>query len=276
MTTVDKSFDILQQVADHGPHVRLASLHQLTGIPKPTLHRMLRTMLQHGLIRQDSVGVYSIGSHLFCLTGQVYARVGMPSEVRQIMIDLQQEVNETIHVSAFQHGQLVYVEKLEASHAFQMISRVGKLQLLHSSAIGKAVLSRLPVPEARSLLDSLDMKRITERTIVDRKVLLDSLAPLRAQGYAVDDEEDENGLRAIGAAICDRTGYPTAGVSIVSPTFKMSLSQAYSCAPMLIQAARAIEDVVHARTPGQLSCSASGRGSSSGCRGHQSTWPGGS
>jgi DNA-binding IclR family transcriptional regulator len=248
MTTIDKSVAILQQVADHGPRLHLAALQQLTNIPKPTLHRTLRTMQEHGLIRQDSAGTYSIGSHLFSLANHVYERVSVPPEVRQVMIDLQNQVRETIHVSAFRRGQLVYVEKLEAPHPFQMMSRVGRFQPLYCSAIGKAVLSQLSDAEARSLLFALDMPVTTDKTVVDPPAILDSLPALRMQGYAVDDEEDEAGLRGIGTSFCDRTGYPTGGVSIVAPAFQMSLSKAYGHVDKLIQATKDIERIMYPPT----------------------------
>jgi IclR family transcriptional regulator, acetate operon repressor len=258
MPTIDKSSTILQCVISYGPRVRLAHLQQLTNIPKPTLHRLLHTMIEHGLIRQDDTGIYSVGSELFRLAHDVYNQFHIPVEARQIMIDLQHEAKETIHLSLFRGGQLVYAEKLEAPHPFQMVSRVGKLQPLHSSAIGKAVLALLPEPEAAQLL-ARSLKRMTEFTIVDPRTLLTSLAAVRIQGFAVDDEEDEAGLRAIGCAICDAQGRPTGGLSIVAPSFQMSLTQAYAYAPLLVEAGRRIAEVIAQCEPDGPSADASVR-----------------
>lgn len=253
MSTLDKSCNTLQDVAGYGPRLRLARLQELTRIPKPTLHRLLKTMLQHGLIQQEDIGTYSVGSHLFHLARHVYEQVSVPPAARQVMMDLQHHVGETIHISAFRGGRLVYVEKLEAPHPLQMISRIGKFQSLHSSAIGKAVLSVLPQPEAYRLLSRGELRRFAPNTIIDVGRLLDLLPIIRAQGYAIDDEEDEPGLRAIGCAICDRTGAPIGGLSIVAPSFQMSLGQAYGYAPLLTKAAAQIAELMQSPSPSSSS-----------------------
>jgi IclR family acetate operon transcriptional repressor len=245
VTTVDKSVAILQTLADNGPRVPLARLQHLTEFPKPTLYRMLRTMVDHGWVRQDSVGTYSVGTHLFTMAGRIYRDFALPPAARQILVDLQSEAPETLHVSAFRHGQLFYVEKLEAPHPYQMASRVGKMQALHSSAIGKAVLALLPPAEAQELLDDLELTPITDSTIVDSAQLYASLQDIRERGYAVDDEEDEEGLRAVGTAICDSSGCPTGGVSVVAPSFQMSMCQARTYVPALLRAARQLEDLAY-------------------------------
>jgi IclR family acetate operon transcriptional repressor len=244
MTTVDKAIVVLQRLATDGPRMPLARLQETTQIPKPTLYRMLRSMMSHGLVRQDSAGTYSVGSHVYEIARDVYRHVALPDEARQILIDLQAEAPETLHISSFRHGQLVYVEKLEAPHPYQMASRVGKLQMLHSSAIGKAVLSRLPLVEAKELLDRVELPAITTETIVDPQSLLGLLPEIAEQGYALDDEEDEEGLIAIGSAICDEVGSPIGGISIVAPTFHMTATQAQSYVPALLRAARRLEDAL--------------------------------
>ena len=244
MTTVDKTFLILDKLAETGPRVPLGQLQELTAIPKPTLYRMLRTMVDHGLVRPDSAGRYSVGRQVYRLAAAVYAQRALPPAVRQVMIDLQAVAPETVHVSSFRYGQLVYVEKLDAPHPYQMASRVGRLQALHSSAIGKAILARLSAEEVDALLPDDELDTLTPSTIVDRTQLLAELADIRDDGYGIDDEEDEIGLRAIGAAFCDPSGSPVGGISVVAPLFRMSLSRARGYAPALKKAARRAERIL--------------------------------
>ncbi|WP_051899073.1 IclR family transcriptional regulator [Sciscionella sediminilitoris] len=250
MTTMDKTFLILEKVAANGPRLPLARLQELTEIPKPTLYRMLRTMVEHGLVHNDGSGTYRAGRRLFALAGMAYRQVSVPPETRRIMIELQERVPETVHVSVFRHRQLFYVEKLDAPHPYQMASQVGKSQAVHSSAIGKAVLAQLPAEEAEQLLSEVDLPAITETTIVDRAQLIGALPAIRGDGYALDDEEDEAGLRAIGSAVADETGYPVGGISLVAPSFRMSAAQACEYAPALRTAADRIQDCWAAHSPG--------------------------
>ncbi|WP_406230504.1 IclR family transcriptional regulator [Nocardia sp. NBC_01009] len=249
MTTVDKTFDILEHLANGGPRLALAQLHEMTAIPKPTLYRMLRTMVDHGLVRHDGSGRYSVGRSVFRLAGEVYRQVSVPAAARQVMVDLQTVAPETVHISAFRYGQLVYVEKLEALHPYQMASRVGKLQALHSSAIGKAVLAQLPAEQADALLADHRLEAFTSTTIVDRSQLAAALPEIRAQGYAMDDEEDEDGLRAIGVAFCDGADHPIGGISIVAPSFQMSVEQAHTYAPAVKEAAMRLEEILAESPP---------------------------
>ncbi|UNB52058.1 IclR family transcriptional regulator [Mycolicibacterium sp. YH-1] len=251
MTTLDKSFLVLETLAELGPRVPLGTLQKATLLPKATLYRLLRTMVDRGLVRYDTAGRYSIGPQVYRMAGAVYARWAPPPGARAVMVELQRTAPETVHVSSFRHGQLMYVEKLDAPHPYQMSSRVGMAQCLHSSAIGKAILAEIPAERAEVLLGQEALRPVTELTIVDPVRLLSELPAIHAAGYAIDDEEDEEGLRAIGAAFCDDSGTPAGGVSIVAPSFRMSLAQARGYAPALVHAAQQIGEMFVGATPPQ-------------------------
>jgi IclR family acetate operon transcriptional repressor len=244
MTTVDKTFLVLEALAHMGPRVPLGIVQSSTDLPKATLYRLLRTLVEHGLAENDSSGRYSVGPQVYRLAGAVYARWALPQAAREVLVALQQTAPETLHISSFRFGQLVYVEKLDAPHPYQMASRVGTGQSLHSSAIGKAILAEMSPSDAAAALGDHTLRSFTQSTLVDKEALLAALPAIRAIGYGVDDEEDEEGLRAIGAAFRDGTGRPAGGISIVAPTFRMSLAQARGYAPALKKAARQLGEIL--------------------------------
>jgi IclR family transcriptional regulator, acetate operon repressor len=165
--------------------------------------------------------------------------VGPGEAQRRVLVDLAQKVHLTVHLSVLRNQQLVYVDKLEADTPFKMRSSAGRIQPVHSSAIGKSVLALLDEGQARTILRTAPLERFTSRTVTDVNAVLRQLPTIRSRGWATDDEEDEEGTRAIGAAFVDDDGRPMGGISIVAPTFAASMAE-------LAQHAGALKDAVDA------------------------------
>jgi IclR family acetate operon transcriptional repressor len=240
MSTVDKAHRVLMALRAGIP-ASLATLERETKIPKPTVLRLVRNLVELDLVDQDADGLYRLGPQLFSLAGLAYRGVAPTPVVREVIVKLAQRVHLTVHVSALRGSQLVYVDKCEADKPFQLRSEVGRLQSLHSSAIGKSILAGLPEEEARQLLLAQDLVRYTKRTHISIDTILAELPSIRSRGFAIDDEEDESSTRAIGAALHDRAGHPTGGISIVAPTFDITRTEIEGLAPTLKDAVAQIE-----------------------------------
>lgn len=238
MTTIDKSFHVLRVLADH-PGGQIGALEPATGIPKSTLYRLLRNLAADGLVEQDSAGGWHLGRRMFALAARTFQIVGPGEAERRVLVALAQKVHLTVHLSVLRNRQLVYVDKLEADTPFKMRSSAGRIQPVHSSAIGKSVLALLGEDHARAMLQAAPLERFTSRTITDVNAILRQLPTIRARGWATDDEEDEQGTRAIGAAFVNGEGHPAGGISIVAPTFAASMAE-------LAQHAGALQDAVAA------------------------------
>jgi DNA-binding IclR family transcriptional regulator len=240
MTTLDKAGTVLGALSDAPSGSSLASLETATQIPKPTLYRILRSLIDCGLAHQDGSGRYQPGIRLFELAANAYSRIRLEDRDRQALIDLATQTHLAVHLSAFRGNQLIYVDKIAADTPFQMRSEIGRIQAIHSSAIGKSVLAHLDPGHARTLLEHRPRQQFTPYTVTKVDDILKLLPPIRSSGYAIDDEEDELTTRAIAAPLLAADGTPRGGISIVAPTFEVSKADLEDLAPEIIRAARAV------------------------------------
>lgn len=181
---------------------------------KPTTHRILKTLAEHGYARIDGKGRYSPGPRILTLAGRLLAQLDPTEEGGQTLRKLAAETKLTVHMGVYTRDEVVYTAKLEAPTPYQMPSRVGMSISMHATAIGKAILAALGDDEAARVCVRTGMVRRTPKTITDLRVLIAQLAEIRSTGYAVDDEENETDIRCVGAAIYDYTDRVIGGVSI--------------------------------------------------------------
>lgn len=244
MSTIDKAGVVLRAVSELAPVTQTAPLEEHTGIPKPTLYRILRTLLERDMIQQDASGAYRIGGRVFALASRAFPRLGLDEGVRHALIDLGRKVHLAIHLSALRGDDLIYVDKIEADTPFYLQSAIGRHQAIHSSSIGKSVLANLPESRARRILERADLVAMTPYTVTSVDAIMASLPGIRARGFARDDEEDELSTRAIGTCVRDGIGTVVGGVSIVAPTFQVDMAELEEQVPHLLDAARRIEEVI--------------------------------
>ena len=123
---------------------------------------------------------------------------------------------------------MVYIDKIESHQAVRMASAIGTRVPMHSTAVGKAYLSALPVSEANALIDRLKLPAVTEFTTTGRKALKNSISKARMDGYVRDEQENEIGIVCFGAAICEAVDRPIASVSVSIPLFRIGEAARYS------------------------------------------------
>jgi DNA-binding IclR family transcriptional regulator len=136
--------------------------------------------------------------------------------------------------------EFVYIDKVDNTQAMRMRSRVGQRGLLHCTAAGKSMLAFLPDTELKLLLRRLKFQPVTPNTITDARKFQEHLAAVRRQGYAMDDEENEVGIRCVGAPIFDHAGRLSGAVSISGWTITMTRERAPQLAPELLDTGRRI------------------------------------
>ncbi|WP_019930406.1 IclR family transcriptional regulator [Nocardia sp. BMG111209] len=219
----------------------LASVHGVseisrgTGLPTSTVHRILQELVGLGWVRVDADRRYLPGVRLLSLAGQ---SASIPQIVRPILQRLCAETGHTIHFALLSGDEAVYVDKLEGDRAYAMRSRIGLSIPLHCTAIGKSILASLPKPELRTRLSRLPLTAMTPRTITDPDLLVAHLEQVGSRGYSVDDEENEEHTRCLGAAVLDHHGAPIGGISVSALTFDLDRTKVRTCAPLLLTAAR--------------------------------------
>jgi DNA-binding IclR family transcriptional regulator len=135
---------------------------------------------------------------------------------------LVQEVEETAHLCVLENMRMVYIDKLEPQRSVRMISQIGSSSPVHCTAVGKAILATMSVEDATEMVARLQLGRFTKKTLTTRGALMREIGRTKRRGYAVDDEEREEGVRCVAVAIRDTNGNPIAAVSISGPTFRVT------------------------------------------------------
>lgn len=198
-------------------------------LPKPTVHRMLATFCRFGYVTQDEVSKeYRLGFRLVELGQAVLDRIDVRKEAEPCLHRLATRVQETVHLAILDEHEIVYLEKVErmdGPKGLRMASRVGMRIFAHSCAVGKVLLAFMPDKGKTEIFSEKGLPRLTENTIVDEEQLLEHLAFVKQQGYAVDDEENEVGIRCVAAPVRNDRGEAIAGISISGPTVRMPLER---------------------------------------------------
>ncbi len=208
---------VLEALADHS---RVVDIAKSTALPKPTVHRILQTLVRHGFARSDGQGDYVGGPRILSLAGRFLQRLDIAEQVRPILRDLQERTGWTVHLALLSGDEAVYVAKLEGAGPYTLASRVGMSLRLHCTSIGKAVLATLTDDEVRALVRRTGLPARTEHTLTDEESLLADLREVRRRGYAEDREENETGVRAVGAAVFDHTGEVFGAVSAAALAYR--------------------------------------------------------
>jgi DNA-binding IclR family transcriptional regulator len=197
--SADRTLEILEALAGGGSS--LAELASLLSIPKSSLHSILRTMEHRGWVETDSRrSHYRLGMSAL-LIGSSYVDQD-PTVIRtsDIMDSLAADTGETVHLARLEAPDVVYMAKRESVHPLRMFSAIGRRLPAHATALGKVMLAELPDATVRSLLPAR-LQGTTAHTITSRDELIEHLAEVRAQGYAIDAEEAGIGMRCFAVTL---------------------------------------------------------------------------
>ncbi|HEY4278270.1 MAG TPA: IclR family transcriptional regulator [Conexibacter sp.] len=240
-SSVERAFDLMDRVAAAGSGgIALGELAAEVPTAKSTTHRYVATLLEIGALRRDGGGRLRLGLKLVELAGAQLDSDNLRAVAEPVLHDLVAQTGETVHLGVLAEDHVVYVAKVESPQSVRLVSRIGAQAPLHCSAMGKSILARF---DERALADALGLprERRTSHTIVALKPLRAELARVRAAGYAIDDEENELGVRCIGTAVGGWAGAAPAAISVSGPAARMTHERCAQVAPAMLSAAAEIE-----------------------------------
>ncbi|MBD0735068.1 IclR family transcriptional regulator [Streptomyces sp. CBMA29] len=234
--SLERAFDLLERMADAGGEVGLSELSSSSGLPLPTIHRLMRTLVSCGYVRQQPNRRYALGPRLIRL-GETASRL-LGTWARPYLAELVEATGETANMALLDGDEVVYVAQVPSRHSMRMFTEVGRRVLPHSTGVGKALLADVPPEDVRALLARTGMPAATDRTITDPDEFLTELGRIRTQGYAVDDNEQEVGVRCLAVTVPDS---PTAAaISISGPAGRVTESATDKIIPVLHEVAQAL------------------------------------
>jgi IclR family KDG regulon transcriptional repressor len=241
-----KTLDILEKIKTTEEGYKLADLSRKVGLPKATVYRILCTLEGRGYLDRGADGSYRLAKKLFELQRtvpleQVLHRVAQPVMERLVSL-----CKETVNLGILDAGEVVVINTVESPQAVRMSSKIGNRRYLHSTAIGKVMLADMPDKEVQRLLRLKGMPKLTGETLTSKAAVMEELAKVRQQGWALDNQENEIEGRCIGAPITGPEGQAIAALSISGPEFRMDLVRARALVPGLKAACAEISRAVNA------------------------------
>jgi IclR family acetate operon transcriptional repressor len=214
-----------------GPGTRkLAEIAEAAGVTRTNAHRILGVLTDAGYVQPVGGGSYRLAPRSAALGAAL--GLAAPRGVGEALRELGEKVGATVHLALRSGSQAVYVHKIDGPGPVRMASSVGMHIPLHCTAIGKAVLAAMGEDQVRELIADTGLPVRTANTLTDVAALGAALAEVRARGYAVDDEENEVGIRCLGMAL-SRDGVPGGGISISTLTYTTPREQLVGYQPAL-------------------------------------------
>ncbi|MDQ3628617.1 MAG: IclR family transcriptional regulator [Actinomycetota bacterium] len=234
--SVDRAFSLLEHLADGGGSMTLSELRDRSGLPMPTIHRLMRSMVSQGYVRQQLSRRYAIGPRMIRL-GEFASRMLGDWAVPRLRT-LVEEYGETANMAMLDGDSAVYVAQVPSPQSMRMFTEVGRTVMLHSTGVGKAILSMLPDDEVVAIMERTGMPAPTEHTITTVPALLSALEAVREVGYVTDDGEQELGVRCVAVPVA---GLPfKTALSVSGPSSRVTVSQISVIAPVMQQTAAAL------------------------------------
>jgi DNA-binding IclR family transcriptional regulator len=238
---LDRALEILRLLGESQTDSSLAELCAALNLHKSTVHRLMMVLEQHRLVdKHPDTGRYRLGLRLFELGSKAISVLDLRERSRPFLDQVLCETQETVHLCILDEGEVLYLEKLEPQRSVRLASRVGRRVPAYCTSVGKAILAELPEAEVDNIIRRSGLKRITPNTITTPSALKEELRKIRTRGYSIDDEENEEGVRCVGAAIRDYSGRPAAAISVSGPAFRVSRASVAEIARSVTQAATAL------------------------------------
>lgn len=242
--SVDRALDLLEALSASEGEVSITSLASRTSLHVSTVHRLLTTLLRRGYVRQNpETSRYYTGAKLATLAEGRSRFNELRHRARPILRTLTDQTRETSNLVVLDDVMAVYIETVPSPHVVRMFTTIGNRVPLHATGAGKALLSWLPGDRRDTLIDRSELRAHTARTITERPSLRRALEEIRERGYAVDDEEYDEGVRCVAVAV-GPVGSPLAAISVSAPASRMTRQRCGELAPLLRRAANELAEAM--------------------------------
>ncbi|MEI7054183.1 IclR family transcriptional regulator [Nocardioides sp. CCNWLW239] len=235
--TVHRALDVLEAVESAGRDMSIADIAAALRLPAPTVHRLCRALVDRGYMRQLADRRYTLGMRLMPLGNAANQLIGV--DATSVLADLVAETGETANLAVLAGHQAEYVAQVPSGYTMRMFTEVGRRVDLHSTGVGKVLLSRLPRATVEAIVRRPLVAR-TPHTITNATALEAELERIRQAGFALDEQEQEIGVRCVAAPVGDEL--PWMALSISGPLPRMSDELVQRAIPLLHSGARRLAE----------------------------------
>lgn len=240
---------LLEVIAEKDQFFTLQGLVEETGLPKPTLHRMLQQLEAAGMLQRDANNRhYGTGARLRRLAENLLLNDTVHGARRAVLRRLVEEVGESCNITSLAGDEVLYLDRVETQAPLRFYLRPGSRVPMHCSASGKLFLASMTPAQRQRLLGHVSMEAFTANTLTDQDALEAEIARVRRDGYAFDNEEFLPGLLCLAVPVLNDKGRAHLGIALQAPVIRMDPDKALTCLPALQRAAKAIHAINNGAT----------------------------
>ena len=243
--SLERAFDLLEALAAGG-ELGVTELANRTGLVPSTAHRLLHTLTKRGYVTQSpESGRYLLGYKVVeVASGLEHRRERLRAVARPHLEGIQRATGETVNLVVLEADRVVYIDQVEGSRNVRMFTTVGTSVLAHSTGSGKAIMAFGPPEAPAALYGDRELEQLTNRTLTTLAALEDDFKRIRRRGYALDNEEHEEGVGCVAAAVFDHTGRPCAAISVSGPTARILHEHSSELGALLIERAGLVSEAL--------------------------------
>ncbi|GGJ99261.1 IclR family transcriptional regulator [Lentibacillus kapialis] len=222
---LEKAITILDFIASHNGKYSITDIHKELDISKTTVFSTLKVLEYHDMVKKNEKGQYKIGVKLYELGMSYISEVDMVKIARPHLQRLMEGTGYTVHLGVIDEGELLYVDKVEPNSFIRFSTFPGLRSDFHITSLGKVIAAYLDEEELDNLLANKELTKHTSSTIRDQSELRLILNDIRKKGFAIEDEEEEIGVRCIGVPVFNGENV-VASISIVGHTSMLDFNHA--------------------------------------------------
>ena len=217
--SLDKALCILELLTQSRAGLTLPDLVGQSGLAKSSVHYLLVTLERRGYVhRNERAGRYLLGTKLFSLANSALKGLELRQKCAPHLAALRMRTGLTVHLAIFEQNEAVLISKHDGQGGSKTATWLGKRMEVHCTGLGKALVAFLPETEVTAIIQAHGLGRHNENTISSPKRFREELERVARMGYAVDDEEDELGMRCVGVPVFAPGRRPVAAVSLAGTT----------------------------------------------------------
>jgi len=231
--SLDKALSILDFFDSENSKLSVTEIAEKLDTNPSSLYPILHTLKNHGYLNRDSEKRYNLGLKFAEKGRLVKENLSLAREARPELKILRDETSRTVHLGFLSEYQIVYIDKVESKGGLRMYSSPGKTAPLHATALGKAILANMSDKNVKNILNKIELKSYTSHTHTSVKELKRELEIVREQGYALDDEEFEEGVKCMATSVNNQRGDAKAAISITGLVPKMGKEKINEFAPLM-------------------------------------------
>ncbi|MFE3598497.1 IclR family transcriptional regulator [Streptomyces sp. NPDC059096] len=239
---VTRALDILELFLEGDGTLSAPDVIRKLGLPRTTVHELITTLAARSYLAPvpGQPGRYRLGVRSYQLGSRYAEQLDLAAEGRQVAREVAETCDETVHVAILEETDVIYIAKVDSTHAVRMVSAAGRRLPAHCTSVGKMLLASLSESELAARIDGHDFRAMTPDSITDPEVLRTELAKIRERGVAVEHRESNPDVSCVAAPVRDRAGRVVAALSISVPMIRWSDEREEELSQLAVKGAGAL------------------------------------